>query len=610
MGTDSEDVTDWIVGWGRTISIEDQGLSGSGTLQFLVLGGDSDIGGSSNRLLRISASGENFTGTLNLGSATSTSDRTTVGRTVELAHQDALKNATVNLLLANSVLSVNNADNVANIAGLNGEGTISGTVNGEGASGTTLNLVQKDALNTFTGTIDSTVNLVKSGAGSFIFAGTNNGRITSSEGMLQLGNAAGDYSAGNINLAGGSLNLGGSGNISNVSVSSLAFGADVNIFMDIMGVEHDQLTYTGTAAVELNGLSFTIDLAASTENSYTLFTTATGSFINNGALRFLGLNRGATADISLSGDGKSIILNVTNKGENGNLVWNGAGEGLWMTGGDPGADSPWSITGSQDNQFYTGDHVTFDGTAAADKRQITISGNVSPGSVMVTADGYVFGGSGSITGSGKLTMNADGTLRINTANAYTGGTELLQGSIAVNNSEALGTGKVTMAAGTGLILGDSSILANDISMTGSGTFTVSGEGAATLNGILSDTADGSAGKLVKAGDGTLVIGNAANTYTGGTQITGGTLSFNYGTRTGLGTGGIEVEENGTLLYAITTNAGKDASLFTNTVTGAGTIILNNTGQDETNINNAILQASAATSSCAGTCGSRAARGIT
>ncbi|MEI3558038.1 MAG: autotransporter domain-containing protein [Akkermansia muciniphila] len=588
VGTDSEDVTDWIVGWGRTISIEDQGLSGSGTLQFLVLGGDSDIGGSSNRLLRISASGENFTGTLNLGSATSTSDRTTVGRTVELAHQDALKNATVNLLLANSVLSVNNADNVANIAGLNGEGTISGTVNGEGASGTTLNLVQKDALNTFTGTIDSTVNLVKSGAGSFIFAGTNNGRITSSEGMLQLGNAAGDYSAGNINLAGGSLNLGGSGNISNVSFSSLAFGADVNIFMDIMGAEHDQLTYTGTAAVELNGLSFTIDLAASTENSYTLFTTATGSFINNGALRFLGLNRGATADISLSGDGKSIILNVTNKGENGNLVWNGAGVGLWMTGGDPGADSPWSITGSQDNQFYTGDHVTFDGTAAADKRQITISGNVSPGSVMVTADGYVFGGSGSITGSGKLTMNADGTLRINTANAYTGGTELLQGSIAVNNSEALGTGKVTMAAGTGLILGDSSILANDISMTGSGTFTVSGEGATTLNGILSDTADGSAGKLVKAGDGTLVIGNAANTYTGGTQITEGTLSFNYGTRTGLGTGGIEVEENGTLLYAITTNAGKDASLFTNTVTGAGTIILNNTGQDETNINNAIF----------------------
>ena len=587
IGESASDVADIKTQYAKTIGLTGT-LSGEGTLQFLA--GSDGIDDLANRQLFITSENTDFTGTVNIGSPDGAGDAPTKKRALVLAHQNALVNATVNLFLEGSYLWVNNADKTANIAGLNGQGTLEGKSSGATAENPdTLNLVQKDELNTFTGTIADTVSLVKSGAGAFIFAGTNNGRLTSSEGMLQLGNAAGNYSAGNVTIAGGcSLNLGGSGTIANVSVSSLAFGADVNIFMDIMGAEHDQLTYTGTAAVELNGLSFNIDLSTSTKDQYTLFTTATGSFINNGELHFIGLNRGAVANISLSEDGKSLVLDVTEKGENGSLVWNGGGEGVWRTEGTAGADSPWSITGSDDNKFYTGDHVTFDGTTAADKRSVAISGNVSPGSLTVTADGYVFSGSGSITGSGTLTMNADGTLTINTANAYTGGTELLKGRIAVNNSEALGTGKITMAAGTGFILGDSSILANDISMTGSGTFTVSGEGAATLNGILSDTADGSAGKLVKSGGGTLVIGNAANTYTGGTQVTEGTLSFNYGTRTGLGTGGIEVEENGTLLYAITTNAGKDASLFTNNVTGTGTIILNNTGQDETNINKAIF----------------------
>lgn len=109
----------------------------------------------------------------------------------------------------------------------------------------------------------------------------------------------------------------------------------------------------------------------------------------------------------------------------------------------------------------------------------------------------------------------DGTLTINTANAYTGGTELLKGNIAVNHAQAFGSGSVAMATGTGLTLGNGITLANSISMTGDGIFTISGDKTATLNGLLSDTAENSAGKLVKSGDGTLVLGNASNTYTGG-----------------------------------------------------------------------------------------------
>ena len=585
IGEAATDIVDLKSHWAKTIALTGE-LTGNGTLQFLSGGQDGDELG--NRKLFITHDNQGFTGTVNLGSPDGAGDSAAKARALILGHQNALVNATVNLFYANTSLFINNTDKTANIAGLNGQGTIEGKSSGAAADHPdTLNLVQKDELNIFTGTLANTVSLVKSGAGTFIFAGTNNGRITSYEGMLQLGNAAGDYNAGNISITGGSLNLGGSGTITHVTASALAFGTGVNVFMDIQGAEHDQLTYTGTAAVELNGLTFNIDLSTSTEAEYLLFTTDTGSFINSGDFSFIGLNRGATADISLSNDGKSVVLNVTNKGENGHLVWNGAGEGIWTTGGETGANSPWSITGSEDNKFYTGDHVAFDGTTAADKRRITISGNVSPGSMTVTADGYAFGGSGSITGGGKLTMNADGILTINTANSYTGGTELLKGSIAVNNAQALGTGNVTMAADTGLILGNSVTLASNISMTGNSLFTVAGDGTATLAGVLSDTADGSAGRLVKAGTGTLVLGNAANTYTGGTQVTGGTLSFSG--KTTLGTGGVTVEENGTLLYAIANNSGgQDGSLFTNAVTGTGTVILNNTGQDETNINNTIF----------------------
>ena len=586
IGQSATDVVDITTQYAKTIGLTGT-LSGEGTLQYLsVNNGTDDL---ANRKLFITGENTDFTGTVNVGSPDGTGDAPVKKRALVLAHQNALVNATVNLFNEDGYLQINNADKTGNIAGLNGKGIIAGESSGVASdSPDTLNLVQKDGLNTFTGTIADTVSLVRSGAGTFIFAGTNNGRITSSEGTLQLGNAAGDYTAGNVNIAGGSLNIGGSGTLSHVSVSSPAFGTGVNIFMDIMGAENDQLTYTGAGAVEVGGLSFNIDLASSTEDAYTLFTATTGTFTSNGELHFLGLNRGAAATISLSDDGKSVVLNVTEKGEHGNLVWNGGGEGIWITEGTA-ENSPWDITGNGDNKFYTGDHVTFDGTAAADKRSVAISGNVSPGSITVTADGYVFGGSGSITGGGKLTMDAeDGTLTINTANAYTGGTELLKGNIAVNHAQAFGSGSVAMATGTGLTLGNGITLANSISMTGDGIFTISGDKTATLNGLLSDTAENSAGKLVKSGDGTLVLGNASNTYTGGTQITGGTLSFDYATRTALGTGGIEVGQDSTLLYAVNASGGKTTSFFSNNVTGTGTIILDNTGQDETKINNAVF----------------------
>lgn len=100
---------------------------------------------------------------MNVGSPDGTGDAPVKKRALVLAHQNALVNATVNLFNEDGYLQINNADKTGNIAGLNGKGIIAGESSGVAAdSPDTLNLVQKDGLNTFTGTIADTVSLVRS----------------------------------------------------------------------------------------------------------------------------------------------------------------------------------------------------------------------------------------------------------------------------------------------------------------------------------------------------------------------------------------------------------------------------------------------------------------
>ena len=72
------------------------------------------------------------------------------------------------------------------------------------------------------------------------------------------------------------------------------------------------------------------------------------------------------------------------------------------------------------------------------------------------------------------------------------------------------------------------------------TITLTGvsSGSNTLATLLSDNGTG-ATTLVKNGTGTWAI-NGANTYTGGTTITGGTLKVNNATASGTGTGAVTV----------------------------------------------------------------------
>ncbi len=98
-----------------------------------------------------------------------------------------------------------------------------------------------------------------------------------------------------------------------------------------------------------------------------------------------------------------------------------------------------------------------------------------------------------ISGSGQVVKSGDDALTLSGANSYTGGTTISGGTLVASNVEALGSGDVTNDAVLELNTG------------GDFTNNISGSG-----------------QVVKSGDETLTL-SGANSYTGGTTISGGTL---------------------------------------------------------------------------------------
>ncbi len=144
-----------------------------------------------------------------------------------------------------------------------------------------------------------------------------------------------------------------------------------------------------------------------------------------------------------------------------------------------------------------------------------------------------------LSGAGRVVKTANNLGSLTGNNSHSGGTDIQGGTLEVLSTGALGTGGVSMAAGTSL--------------------SVNYLGAA--NTALSNVLSG-AGSLVKSGSGTVVINNAGNSYTGGTTITAGRLGLNFGD--GLGTGNVAISAGAEL--------GIGGVTVANSISGAGRVI--------------------------------------
>jgi autotransporter-associated beta strand protein len=147
-----------------------------------------------------------------------------------------------------------------------------------------------------------------------------------------------------------------------------------------------------------------------------------------------------------------------------------------------------------------------------------------------------------ISGAGSVTKQGSGVLTVTGSNSYSGPTLVQAGRLHVGAANALGAGTASIASGAQLSFGDLTF-ANNVS--GAGVLIKTGSGAGSLTG--------------------------ANTHTGGTLVSSGTL--NVSNLAPLGTGAVQVDTGSTLVM---TNIGNLA--FTNALGGAGSFQKIGTGQ--------------------------------
>ncbi len=466
---------------------------------------------------------------------------------------------------------------------LNAENTYTG---GTTISGGTLVATNVDALGSGDVTDDATLEL--NTGGTFDNAISGSGQVVKSgDGALTL-SGSNTYTGGTL-ISGGTLvandvNALGTGDVTDNATLALNTGGD---FINNIG---------GTGRVEKSGDDV---LTLSGANSY-----SGGTLISDGTLvasnvealgtgdvtddATLELNTGGTFDNAIGGSGnvvKSGADTLTLSGSNsytggttisgGTLVAStvealGTGDVTnnatleLNTGGDfinniggtgrveKSGDDTLTLSGSN---TYTGGTLINGGTLVASNVEALGTGDVTDNATLALNTGGTF--DNAISGSGQVVKSGDKMLTLSGANSYSGGTLISDGTLVASNVEALGTGDVTNNATLELNTGGD--FTNNIS--GSGQVEKSGDDALTLSGANSysggtlisdgtlvatnvealgtgnvtdnatlemntggdfDNAISGSGQVVKSGDETLTL-SGANSYTGGTTISGGTL---------------------------------------------------------------------------------------
>lgn len=93
--------------------------------------------------------------------------------------------------------------------------------------------------------------------------------------------------------------------------------------------------------------------------------------------------------------------------------------------------------------FQTGKEVVFENAGT-----VTIGDMVAPESVLVKGDGAtVWNGMGQIIGETSVVKEGSGTLEMNAVNAYTGGTQISDGTVKAGGAGAFGSGVIELSGG-------------------------------------------------------------------------------------------------------------------------------------------------------------------
>lgn len=494
---------------------------------------------------------------------------------IDLADTDTFVNA----------VSLNSTDTSVNTIA-SGTNTLSGVISGSGA-----------------------LNQTGSGTTILTAKETYNGTTTVSNGILQIGSitTAGSIVNHPVEVtAGGTLslvNVIGNKFVNSVSNSSLGVSLgtlDVNSANTntITGAVSDGV-YGGLLALSQSGTGTTI--LTGTNKSYTGGTTVSGGFLQIGTASAVG-SIGAGA-VTVTTGGAIVVVNITGNafsddvtngvGGVGTLTFNSTKTNTFYGQLTDGVAGQMALTQSGTgttivaNGFnnYSGATTVSKGTlqvgttGTAGSIGATSTTRISNGATMnvVNLSGTLndvtngVGGVGTLlftaantsTVTGVLSDGALGTLAVtqsgtgttvlvNAGNTYSGATKVTKGTLRIGTSLAAGsigtTSAVSVSNGGQLMLGNvnGSTFTNNVSngVGGAGKLTINSPNTTTVSGLLANGATGTLA-LAQTGAGTGILTHA-NTYTGGTTVSAGTLLLSNLSGSGTGTGSVTVGGTGTL----------------------------------------------------------------
>jgi fibronectin-binding autotransporter adhesin len=426
--------------------------------------------------------------------------------------------------------------------------------------------------------VDPTFSFTLNGTGIFNGTGTLNKTGT---GILILG-STNSYS-GATNISAGTLRESATNVIPDGSAVTVASGAtyDLNSFTETIG----SLAGAGTVT---SGAAGALTLTTGGDNTSTLFS----GILQNGSGTF-SLTKSGTGTLTLSGantysglttvaGGTLAIQSNTALGTTIGATTVSSGATLELQSNITVGAEPLTLNGPGVSNFgalrnFSGNN-SFGGlaTLASASTIYSDAGTLTLGGGIVTAGFTVsFGGAGNIaengvvSGTGTFVKNDAGTLTLGGANTFTGASTINGGIVVVTSDANLGNGiaGVTLNAATLEIATGFSTNALRLFTLGNSasTFQVDAGQTFTVTTVINGP-----GTLNKTGAGTMVL-SAMNTFSGGTNVLGGTVQISAADRL-FNTGGLTISGGTFDLQTFTQTTGA-VTLASGTISGTGTGIL-------------------------------------
>jgi autotransporter-associated beta strand protein len=554
---------------------------------------------------------KNGTGTWTLTGVNTYTGPTVVNAGILSVNGTSLPDSSAVTVAAPGILRLTAAETIGSLAGTGNVRLSSFTLNAGGDNTST----------TFSGLLNGTGALTKAGTGTLTLSGSSpyTGPTTISAGTVQLGATGtatntplGTAAAGTSVTFGAALDLNGfslataealtlegdgvafGGALTNSSSTAATYAGLLTLGFSssiVAGNGDILLTNAGT----ITGAGFGLTLGGTATGSTlasilgtttgTLTKSGTGTWLLSGANTFRGattisagtLKLGSTSALGTAAGATSVTSGAA-LDLNGFTL--GTAEALTLNG--TGVSGNGALTNSSASAATYRGLVTLGSAATIESAtgdiSVTNAGTITGAGFALTLDGVGLSSSvASIIGnaSGGVVKNGTGTWTLTGVNTYTGPTVVNAGTLAVNGTSLPDSSAVTVAAPGTLRLTAAETIG---SLAGAGTVTLSSftlnaggdNTSTTFSGLLIGT-----GALTKAGTGTWLL-SGANTFTGATTVTAGTLRL--GAVNALGTtaqpltlsGGTLDLATSTSVNAYNTVVSGDATLRSNRATaGAG-----------------------------------------